>query len=79
MAESCEGTLHDAAVFKISHHASNLRNTSEEDLDEDKRKTINAASREIYLSCAFVIASDPNRYGRLVEELEKDYTKGNNN
>ena len=83
MAESYERTLHDAAVFKIAHHASDLRNTPEEnldeDLDEDKRKTINAAAREIYLSCAFVIASDPKRYGRLVKELKNDYTKGNNN
>ena len=39
---------------------------------------INAAAREIYPSCAFVIAYDPKRYGRLIEELENDYTKGNN-
>ena len=39
---------------------------------------INAAAREIYLSCAFIIASDPKCYCRLVKELENDYTKGNN-
>ena len=79
MAESYEGTLHDAYVSNIALLASNLRNTPEADLDEDERMIINAAAREIYLSCAFVIASDPKRYGRLVEELENDYTKGNNN
>ena len=79
MAESYEGTLHDADVFKIALLASNLRNTPEAYLNEDKWMIIKAAEREIYLSCAFVIASDPKRYGRLVEELENDYTKGNNN
>ena len=51
----------------------------EADLNSDKQMVINAAAREIYLSCALVIASDPKHYGRLVEELENDYTKGNNN
>ena len=79
MAESYERTLYDAAVFNISLLASNLRKTPEANLDEDERIIINAAAREIHLSCAFVIASDPKRYGHLVEELENDYTKGNNN
>ena len=79
MAESYKGTLHDAAVFKISLLASKVRNMPEVDLDKDERLIINSIEREIYLSCMFVIASDPKRYGRLVEELENDYTKGNNN
>ena len=79
MEESYEGTLHDAAVFKIALLTSNLRDTPEANFDEDERTTTNAAAIEIYLSCAFVVASDPKRYGCLVEELENDYTKGNNN
>ena len=79
MAESYEGTLHDAAVFKIALLASNLRNIPEENLDKGKRIIINAASREIYLLCAFVITCNPKHYGRLVKELENDYTKGNTN
>ena len=79
MAESYEGTLHVAAVFNISLLTSNLRKIPEADLDEDERIIISASAREIYLSCAFVIASNTKRYGRLVEELENDYTKGNNN
>ena len=35
MAESYEGTLHDAAVFSIALLTSNLRATPEADLDED--------------------------------------------
>ena len=40
---------------------------------------IESTSREIYLTCAFVINSDLRQYGRLIEELENDYTKGNDN
>ena len=79
MAESYEGKLHDTAVFKIALLASNLRNTPEADLDEDKRMTIHAAAIEINLSCTFVITSDPKRYGRLVKELDNDCAKCNNN
>ena len=79
MVESYEGTLHDAAVFKIALLTPNLRSTPEADLDEDERIIINAAAREIYLSCASIVPSDPKRYGHLVEKLENEYTKGNNN
>ena len=49
LAESYEGTLHDAAVFRIELLTSNLRATPEADLDGDERATINAAARDIYL------------------------------
>ena len=79
MAESYEGTLHDSAVFRIALLTSDLRATPEADFDEDERAIINASARDIYLSCAFVVASDTKRYGCLAEELENDYTKGNIN
>ena len=40
---------------------------------------IETTAQEIYLSCAFIINSDLKRYGRLFDELENDYTKGNGN
>ena len=40
---------------------------------------IETRAQEIYLSCAFVVNSDLKRYGHLIEELENDYTKGNDN
>ena len=33
----------------------------------------------MYLACAFLYQSDRKRHGRLLEELEKYYTKGNFN
>ena len=49
--------------------------------------TINAPQQAIvqenakymYLACALLCQSDRKRYGRLLEELENDYTKGNSN
>ena len=40
---------------------------------------IETTAQEIYISCAFVINSNLKRYGRLIEELENDYTEGNVN
>ena len=33
----------------------------------------------MYLACAFLYQSDRKIYGRLLEELENDYTKVNSN
>ena len=33
----------------------------------------------MYLACAFLCQSDRKRYGRILEELENDYTKENSN
>ena len=40
MAESYEGTIHDAAMFKIALLTSNLRNTPEVDLDEESTSSV---------------------------------------
>ena len=36
-------------------------------------------AKDMYLACAFLCQSDSKIYGRLLEELENDYTKGNSN
>ena len=79
MAESYDATLYDQAVFKIAQDSAAYSTTAEADLSDDKRKMIKTIAREIYLSCALVVNSNLKRYGRLIEELEKDYTKGNDN
>ena len=79
MAESYDATLYAQAVFKIAQDFTVYSTTAEADLQDDERKMIETTAREIYLSCEFVINSDLKRYGRLIEELENDYTKGNDN
>ena len=79
MAESYDATLYYQAMFKIAQDSTVYSMTAEDNLQYYERKMIETTAREIYLSCAFVINSDLKRYGRLIEELENDYTKGNDN
>ena len=77
MAESQDAKLYDQAIFKILQDSTVYSTTAEADLQDEELKLIETKAIEIYLSCAFVINSDLKRYGRLIEELENDYTKGN--
>ena len=79
MAESYDAKLYDQAMFKIAQDSTVYITTAEADLQDDELKIIVTTARDIYLSCAFVINSDLRRYRRLIEEVEKDYTKGNDN
>ena len=79
MAELSDATLYDQAMFKIAQDSTVYIMTAEADLQDDKTKMIETTARKIYLACAFVINSDLRWYGRLIEELENDYTKGNDN
>ena len=79
MAELYDAKLYDQAMFKISKDSTVYSTTAEADLQDDELKMIETTARKIYLACAFVINSDLRRYGRLIEELENDYTKGNDN
>ena len=66
-------------MFKIAQDSTVYSTIAEANLQDDEIKMIETTAREIYLACAFVINSDLRRYGRLIEELENDYTKGNDN
>ena len=79
MAESYGAKLYDQVMFKIAQDSTVYSTTAEADLQDDEIKMIETTAREIYLACAFVINSDLRRYRRLIEELENDYTKGNDN
>ena len=79
MEESYDTKLYDQAMFKIAQDSTVYSTTAEADLQDDEIKMIETTAQDIYLACAFVINSDLRRYGRLIEELENDYTKGNDN
>ena len=79
MAESYHAKLYDQAMFKIAQDSIVYSMTAEADIQDDEIKMIETTAREIYLACAFVINSDVRRYRRLIEELENEYTKGNDN
>jgi hypothetical protein len=46
---------------------------------EVERLAAQAQAKEKYLAVAFLNASDNSRYGKLLEDLENDFTKGTNN
>ena len=66
MAESYYAKLYDQAMIKIAQDSTVYITTAEADLQDDELKMIETTAREIYLSCAFVINSDLNQYGRLI-------------
>ena len=79
MAESYNAKIYDQAMFKIAQDYTVYSMAAEADLKDDELKMIETTAQEIYLACTFVINSDLRRYGSLIEELENDYTKGNDN
>ena len=79
MAESYDTKLYNQAMFKIAQDSTVYSTTAEADLQDDELKMIETTAQEIYLACAFVISYELRRYGRLIEELENNYTKGNDN
>ena len=66
-------------MFKIAQDSTVYSTTAEADIQDDELKIIETTARDIYLSFAFVINSNLKQYGRLIEKLENNYTKGNDN
>ena len=79
MAQSYDAKLYDQAMFKIAQNSTVYSTTAESDLQDDELKIIETTAPDIYISCEFIINSELKRYGRLIEELENKYTKGNDN
>lgn len=81
IATSLGGNLHDEAVSRIVTlrlHAP-LTDPRDTSLTVAERVNIQEVEKEQYLALALISQSDKKRFGRLQEELENDYTKGNNN
>ena len=75
---SYNGQLHDQAITYIATdiaHAGVDYNT----LTAPHQAIVQENAKNMYLACAFLCQSDRKIYGRLLEELENDYTKGNSN
>jgi hypothetical protein len=46
---------------------------------QDQIREAQVTAQEVYLAAAFILGSDRNRYGKLLEDLENDYTQGQGN
>ena len=44
-----------------------------------QREEVRTAANELYMATVFIAQADKRRYGKLQEELENDFTKGNDN
>ena len=70
--------LHDQAIKDIAietAHSGVDYNT----LTASQQAIVQDNAKDMYLACAFLFQSDRKRYGRLLEEIEDDYTNGNSN
>jgi hypothetical protein len=72
--EHCGGTIgHVPGLVNAMLESNGIdANTATKEHIADARK----ATQEEYLAIAFLLGSDCNRYGKLVKNLEKDYTQG---
>ena len=75
VVEHCGGTVgvHQSMVSDILTE-SNITTPS-----TDKLAAATATAKDKYLSYVFIYASDRVRYGRMIEDLENQYTQGNDN
>ena len=46
-------------------------------LADDEKLVVQTASSDLYLATMFITQSDRHRYGKLSEELDNSFTKGN--
>ena len=48
-----------------------------ETLTDEQREACHVAASDLYLATMFMNQSDPRRFGKLMEDLENNYTRGN--
>ena len=76
VATTYNGQLQDQAIIAVV--AEMIHPGADLDLLTDEQLAIvNTAAHELYLATMFLFQSDRRRYGKLSEELENSFTKGN--
>ena len=70
--------LHDQAITDIATEIAHA-GMDYDTLTAAQQAIVQKNAKDMYLACAFLCESDRKRYGRLLEELENNYTKGNSN
>ena len=78
IASSYDGEILDAAVLEYTR-LKTYPGTDPGDQKDDEMATIRITAKEVCLATAFILQCDRRRYGKLLEELENDFTKGHNN
>jgi hypothetical protein len=76
VATAYNGQLHDQAIVDIVTERLHP-SASYDSLNADQKRVVQTASSELYLATMFIRQSDRRRYGKLSEDLENSFTKGN--
>jgi hypothetical protein len=78
--EYCGGAVSkDPGLVDAELIAAGFTTHQEANATPDQLHDAEDAVRERLLACAFLTGSDRIRYGKLLEDLENDYTQGKNN
>jgi hypothetical protein len=75
---SYHGQLHDQAITNIVTERLHP-GTEYSALNANQQETVQTASSDLYLTTMFIHQSNRRRYGKLSEDLENSFTKGNDN
>ena len=78
IATAYNGQLHDQTITDIATETAHT-GVDYNTLTAPQQAIVQENAKDVYLACAFLCQSDRKRYGRLLEELENDYTKVNSN
>lgn len=70
------GTIGDDTGM-IEAHLVNIRASTETPPEEELKQATNGA-KDATIACAFVLGADKASFGKLVENLENDFTQGVN-
>ena len=70
--------IHDQAITYIATETANA-GVDYDTLTAAKQAIVQDNAKYMYLACAFLCQSDRKRYGRLLKELENNFTKENSN
>jgi Reverse transcriptase (RNA-dependent DNA polymerase) len=76
IAMSYNGQLHDQAIVDIVTKRAFPR-VLYANLNADNKALMQTAAHELYVATMFIQQSDRRRYGKLTEELENGFAKGN--
>jgi hypothetical protein len=78
IASSYDGEILDGAVLEYTRDKLHP-GTVPADQNDAEMAIVRETAKELVLATAFVLQCDRRRYGKLLEELENDFTKGHNN
>ena len=78
IATAYNGQLHDQAITDIATKTAQS-GVKYDELTAPQQAIFQDNEKYMYLACTFLCQSDRKRYGRLLEELKNNYTKGNSN